>query len=119
MTEAKKRATPAEPAGAAYDAAALDAREAERRLGRALAFGLPVVTVVATGVVGVVASVPSGLLVAASGIMLGAIALLWASVRTLSGDAPLPDDLEILAAQSLDIDGLAEQKRRLLRALKD
>ena len=59
------------------------------------------------------------MLVLASGVLLGAIALLWASVRTLSGDAPLPEDLEILAAQNHDVDGLAEQKRRILRALKD
>jgi hypothetical protein len=119
MTEAKNRATPAVPASAANDDAALDAREAEGRIGRAVAFGLPVVTLTTTVVIGLVASVPSALLVAASGIMLGAIALLWASVRTLSGDAPLPDDLEILAAQGHDVDDLAEQKRRILRALKD
>jgi hypothetical protein len=57
--------------------------------------------------------------VLASGVLLGAIALLWASVRTLSGDAPLPGDLEVLAAHGHDVDGLAEQKRRILRALKD
>ena len=55
----------------------------------------------------------------ASGALLGTIALLWASVRTLSGDAPLPADLEALAAQHRDVDALGEQKRRVLRALKD
>ncbi len=45
--------------------------------------------------------------------------MLWASVRTLSGDAPLPADLELLAAQHRDVDALGEQKRRVLRALKD
>ena len=40
-------------------------------------------------------------------------------MRTLSGDAPLPVDLEALAAQHRDVDALGEQKRRVLRALKD
>ena len=69
--------------------------------------------------VGFAASVGSALLVLASGALLGTIALLWASVRTLSGDAPLPVDLEALAAQRRDVDALGEQKRRVLRALKD
>jgi rRNA maturation endonuclease Nob1 len=55
----------------------------------------------------------------ASGALIGTIALLWASVRTLSGDAPLPADLEALAAQNRDVDVLGEKKRRVLRALKD
>ena len=37
----------------------------------------------------------------------------------MSGDAPLPADLEALAAQHRDVDALGEQKRRVLRALKD
>jgi len=117
MTEGTKRA-PAPGPAPPHDASP-DEQEAERRLGKGVALGLPAATVVVAIVVGVVASVPSALLVLASGALLGAIALLWASVRTLSGDAPLPDDLEMLAAQSLDVDGLAEQKRRVLRALKD
>jgi hypothetical protein len=119
MTEAKKSATPAEPRHEEDDERLHDDLEAERRLGRIVAVGLPVATLAAAVIVGVVASVPSALLVLASGALLGAIALLWASVRTLSGDAPLPEDLEILAAQSHDVDDLAEQKRRILRALKD
>jgi rRNA maturation endonuclease Nob1 len=70
-------------------------------------------------VVGVVASVGSALLVLASGALLGTIALLWASVRTLSGDAPLPLELEALAARRHVVDDLSEQKTRVLRALKD
>lgn len=112
------------PAGKAADAAAQGTRtedgdEAERFLGRIVAVGLPVVCVVAAIAVGFAASVGSALLVLASGALLGTIALLWASVRTLSGDAPLPADLEALAAQHRDVDALAEQKRRVLRALKD
>jgi hypothetical protein len=96
-----------------------DGDEAERFLGRVVAVGLPLACVAAAIVVGFVASVGSALLVLASGALLGTIALLWASVRTLSGDAPLPADLELLAAQHRDVDALAEQKRRVLRALKD
>jgi hypothetical protein len=93
--------------------------EAERALGRVVSLGLPLVAVVAAVVVGIVSSVGSALLVLASGALLGTIALLWASVRTLSGDAPLPVDLEALAARRHGVDDLGEQKNRVLRALKD
>ncbi len=92
---------------------------AERALGRAVAVGLPIATVIAAIAVGWIASMGSALLVVASGALLGTIGLLWASVRTLSGDAPLPQDLEEMAARRHDVDALAEQKRRVLRALKD
>ena len=98
---------------------ARESDEAERSLGRVVALGLPALSVVAAVVVGVVASLGSALLVLASGALLGTIALLWASVRTLSGDAPLPVDLEALAARRHGVDDLAEQKTRVLRALKD
>jgi hypothetical protein len=114
MAEKKAR-----KARAAPTAIARDADEAERSLGRAVAVGLPVVSVVAAVVVGVVASLGSGLLVLAAGALLGTIALLWASVRTLSGDAPLPVDLEAIAARGHGVDDLGEQKTRVLRALKD
>jgi hypothetical protein len=119
MTE--KRRTAAGKASAAAETAERSGEgdEAERFLGRAVAVGLPVVCVLAAISVGVAASVGSALLVLASGALLGTIALLWASVRTLSGDAPLPVDLEALAAQSRDVDVLGEKKRRVLRALKD
>ena len=55
----------------------------------------------------------------AAGALLGTIALLWASVRTLSGDAPLGLDLEAVGAARLGVDASSEQKRRVLRALKD
>ena len=98
---------------------AVEGDEAERALGRMTAIGLPLLSVASAVVVGARASVGSALLVLAAGALLGTIALLWASVRTLSGDAPLPADLEILALQRRETDALAEQKRRVLRALKD
>jgi hypothetical protein len=98
---------------------ARESDEAERSLGRAVSIGLPVLCVGAAVVVGFAASLGSALLVLASGALLGTIGLLWASVRTLSGDAPLPVDLEALAARRHGVDELAEQKTRVLRALKD
>ncbi len=116
MAERKTRkARAATPA----NARARESDEAERSLGRAVSLGLPAVCVVAAVVVGLFASLGSALLVLASGALLGTIALLWASVRTLSGDAPLPVDLEALAARRHGVDDLAEQKTRVLRALKD
>src|ERR1700722_7405334 len=119
MTDKRRKRASSAPDAALEVTRAADGDEAERFLGRVVAVGLPVVCVVAAIAVGFAASVGSALLVLASGALLGTIALLWASVRTLSGDAPLPVDLEALAAQHRDVDALGEQKRRVLRALKD
>jgi hypothetical protein len=96
-----------------------DAAKAERSLGRAVAIGLPVASVVAALLVSIAGSVGPALLVLASGALLAGIALVWASIRTLSGDAPLSVGLETAAAQGGVGDDLFEQKRRVLRALKD
>jgi hypothetical protein len=119
MTEKRRKPADRAPVAAEQVEHAEDGDEAERFLGRVVVAGLPVVCVVAAIAVGVAASVGSALLVLASGALLGTIALLWASLRTLSGDAPLPTDLEALSAQHRDVDALGEQKRRVLRALKD
>jgi hypothetical protein len=124
MTEAKARKSPstqakrgrrAEPARRERDGS----DEAERSLGRAVAIGLPAVTVVGAIAIGLAAGMGSGLLVLASGALLGTIALLWASVRTLSGDAPLQTGFQTVAARRHGVDALGEEKRRVLRALKD
>ncbi|MDP9151139.1 MAG: zinc ribbon domain-containing protein [Myxococcota bacterium] len=93
--------------------------EAERRLGRATAVGLPIATVAGAVVVGTFTSLGLGLLVLASGALLGAISLVWVSVRTLSGDAPLSAGFQALAAKRHGVDALTEDKRRVMRALKD
>ncbi len=93
--------------------------DVERTLGRTVAWGLPVASIVAAIALGATASVGSGLLALAAGALLGAIGLLWASVRTLSGDAPLTEDFDSLRAETPAVDGLVEEKRRLLRGLKD
>jgi ribosomal protein L40E len=96
-----------------------DSDEAERSLARFMSIALPLGGLVAAVVVGVFAGVGSALLVVAAAALLGTIALLWASVRTLSGDAPLALDLEAVTVRKLGVDALSEQKRRVLRALKD
>jgi hypothetical protein len=81
--------------------------------------GLPAAGIIAAVVVGVVTSFGTALLVLAATALIGTIALLWASVRTLSGDAPLPSGLEAVARQRHAVDPLDQKKRRVLRALKD
>jgi hypothetical protein len=120
MTERKprKRARQPDPPPSP-PVATTDADEAERSLGRRVSLGLPLAALGAAVVVGAIAGLGSAMLVLAAGALLGTIGLLWASVRTLSGDAPLSMELEALAARDHGVDALGEQKRRVLRALKD
>src|SRR6202011_3280090 len=69
------------------------ADSAERALGRYVAVGLPAAAVLGAAGLWAYAGPGPGVLVLAAGALLGTIALLWSSVRTLSGDAPLPEDL--------------------------
>ncbi|WP_394824300.1 zinc ribbon domain-containing protein [Pendulispora albinea] len=126
MTEKSIQAAAPKPAAALEPAAPAKGRapaeagadEAERRLGRAIAFGLPLATLGAAIVVGVVVSVGPAFLVLAGGALVGTVALLWASLRTLGGDAPLPQDLELIS-RSDRFSEAEERKRAVLRALKD
>ena len=90
----------------------------ERALGRVFALGLPMASIAGALITGALVSVGSALLVLAAGTLLGAIALFWASVRTLSGDSPLPSDFAAIPAPG-GRGFLVEEKRRVLRALKD
>ena len=77
---------------------------------------LPVVTVVGAVVAGVAFGVEISLLIVAAGALAGVIALLWASVQALTGESPLTlDEALTLGAPSAE----EEQKRAVLRALKD
>jgi hypothetical protein len=77
---------------------------------------LPVVTIVSAVVVGVALGVELSLLVIAGGALAGVIALLWASVQSLTGESPLTlEEAMTLGAPSAE----EEQKRAVLRALKD
>lgn len=91
----------------------------ERRLSRLVATWLPIVTAVAGWSAVVLVGPATGILVFAAGVMLGVIALLWSSLRVLSGDAPLPPELEAIDASARGIDALSSRKKMLLRALKD
>jgi hypothetical protein len=96
-----------------------DPDEQERALGRTVAIAIPAITVaVAIGTTVLVSAGP-GILVLAGGTLLGTITLLWASLRTLGGDAPLPAELEALAGRSMAPSDLVSRKATILRALKD
>jgi len=95
-----------------------DPADDERKLARGAAIAIPLTTVFAAVVVGSILSAGPALLVLAAGILLGTIALFWASLRTLTGDAPLAEELEH-ASFSASNDALANRKKMLLRALKD
>jgi hypothetical protein len=97
-----------------------DADDSERSLGRAVAVTLPLAGIGSAVAVGFYASFGTALLVLAASALIGTIAFLWASVRTLSGDAPLPVGFESLARQRhAGVDSLGERKRQVLRSLKD
>jgi ribosomal protein L40E len=86
------------------------------RIGRALWWALPLLSIASAAIVGLWFGFGTSLLVLAGGVLLGVIAILWASVRTLAGDAPLTlEEALALGAPS----AAEEQKRAVLQALKD
>lgn len=95
--------------------AALD----EQRLGRSVSIGLPIATVGGGAITAALAGPATGVLVLAAGLLLGVIALGWASLRILSGDVALPPELVELESTARGADALTSRKNMLLRALKD
>ncbi len=91
----------------------------ERRIARGVAIGLPLVTATLALATGALLGPPIAILVLASGVLLGVIALFWASLRILSGDAALSPELEALDATAHAVDALASRRKMLVRALKD
>ena len=91
----------------------------ERRIARGVAIGLPVVTVTFALFAAFTVGAPMAILVLTAGMLLGVIALFWASLRILSGDAPLSPELEALDATAHAVDALASRRKMLVRALKD
>jgi len=84
--------------------------------GTLLAAALPATTVVTAVVVGVWLGVELALLVVAGGALAGVIALIFASVLSLTGESPITlEEAITLGAPSAE----EEQKRSVLRALKD
>ena len=96
-----------------------ESERSERALGRAAAIGVPVVSVVGCIVTGLLSSAGPAILVLAGGVLFGTICLLWASLRTLGGDAPLPEDLEAIAARMHSVNDAESRKKAILMALKD
>jgi hypothetical protein len=91
--------------------------DAERGLARLFAAGVPAGGAIAAIVVGRIAGLGPAVLVLAGTALIGTIGFFWASLRTLSGDAPLPEGV---ASHALVARALApEKKREALRALKD
>jgi hypothetical protein len=83
---------------------------------RSLFWALPVVSIAAALTMGAVYGVGTALLTLAGGVLLIVITILWASVRTLSGEAAIT--LEEAIALGAPTAG-EEQKRAVLQALKD
>ncbi|HEX7671936.1 MAG TPA: zinc-ribbon domain-containing protein [Polyangiaceae bacterium] len=90
-------------------------RDLERLLSGATSFIAPV-TVLAALIGGAIAGIAPGLLILASGMLLGAVLLFWSSLGRLTGESPLTLEEAVgLAAPSPE----EEKKRSILRALKD
>ncbi len=118
-TKRSRAASPPAPREREEELAPADLRDddAERALARMFAVGVPLVGFAAALVLGSVAGLPPALLVLAGAALLGTIGFFWASLRTLSGDAPLPRGVAAHAVVSRA--PAPERKREALRALKD
>jgi ribosomal protein L40E len=90
--------------------------DADKKIALYTRIGLPLGTFVIAMIAGSVQGPPAAVLVLAGGALIGVIALFWASVRTLIGETPLSGaDAYALGAPRAE----EEQKRSVLRALKD
>jgi hypothetical protein len=85
-------------------------------LGGKLFLAVPVIAVIAAAVTGVLYDVGMAILVLAGVALLAVISILWASLRTLSGDAPITIE-EAIAVGALP--ATEAQKRAVLQAIKD
>lgn len=91
--------------------------ELDRNIAEAIKFGLPTVIVLLVILAGVFVDASSAVLVAAAGALIAVIAVFWASLRTLLGETPLSAaDAYVFGAPPRVEE---EQKRAVLRALKD
>jgi hypothetical protein len=93
-----------------------DGREVDQQITEYLGMGLPMATLVCAIVGGVLQGAAAVVLVLAAGALVSVIAIFWASIRTLVGEAPLSGaDAYVLGAPRAE----EERKRAVLRALKD
>jgi len=90
--------------------------EATSALFRSLTWVLPIGSIAATLAMGSFYGVGTAVLTLAGGVLLIVISILWASVRTLAGDAPITLDEAIALGAPTAVE---EQKRAVLQALKD
>lgn len=90
----------------------------ETRLARRLSYGLPIATAVGAIAVAIASSAGPAFLVLAGGALLATIAAVWASLRTLVGDAPV-DPMMLIPIAQTGTSNVLERKQRVLRALKD
>jgi hypothetical protein len=98
---------------------AVRAHNQEQRVARGVALSLPILTISGAAIIGAILGPATAILVLTAGLLLGVIAILWGSLRVLSGDSPLSPELEALDMEMQGIDALASRKKMLLRALKD
>jgi len=91
----------------------------ERTIARSLSWAIPLGSVLVAVVVGVLYDVASSFLVLVTAALLGAILLLWYSLRSLAGDVPADPGLDAALASHSPRTELDERKRRALRSLKD
>ena len=91
--------------------------DAERALGRILSLGIPFIGVSAAVFAIGMGWLAQGILILAGTALVGTIGFFWASLRTLSGDAPLPEGASAHAFWTRA--PAPERKREALRALKD
>src|SRR4051812_8016515 len=113
--KARTRKQPADQ-GEVGLAGGLGVDEAERRFAVWLWRIVPAGSIGGAIAAGFVFDVGVSLLVLAGGVLIAVIAVLWASIRTLSGDAPITlEEAIALGAPT----AAAEQKRAVLQALKD
>jgi hypothetical protein len=83
---------------------------------RSLTWLLPIGSIAAACAMGAFYGVGTAVLTLAGGVLLIVISILWASVRTLSGDAPITLEEAIALGAPTAVE---EQKRAVLQALKD
>lgn len=111
MTDTAKEDAPAQGEKPPRDLAPL-----ERWLGQRLPVAGPLLVLAAAVVGGVLRGPPGVMLALSAGALLAVIWILWASLRTFLGETPLEGaDAYALAAPRAE----EEQKRAVLRALKD
>jgi hypothetical protein len=87
-----------------------------RKVMRALRWVLPLGSIAGAITLAELYDAGAGILLLAGGVLLGIIAILWASIRTLSGETP------ITLEEAVELGGPSateEQKRAVLQALKD